>query len=81
MHTRIFFLHFVFEGCTIKAMKLDAYLKTHNLNHYQFSRLSGIPQPTIWRILNRKVNASPRIAKEIEKSTKGKVTALEVLYG
>ena len=64
----------------IILMELKQYLKEERITHTEFARRSGIPQPTIWRILNRVVIPSPQIALKIEKATAGTVTRMELLY-
>ena len=59
---------------------LDLYLTESNISDSEFSRLSGLKQPTVWRIRNGKSNASPRVAEIIEVASGGKVSRMELLY-
>jgi predicted transcriptional regulator len=75
------FLEFCSSRVYYYTMKLEKYLKIYRLNCTQFSRISKIPQPTIWRIYNGKTRPTARIAKAIEKATDGKVSANELVFG
>ena len=53
-------------------MKLCDYLRDHNLSVHQFSYLSKLSTPVIYRILNN-ANIAPRSAKRILSITNGQV--------
>lgn len=53
---------------------LRKYLETYNLTPEQFSRLSGVPQPTISRIINGKSLPQHLTASKICRATNGKLT-------
>lgn len=59
---------------------LETYLTNKKMNDSEFSRVSGIKQPTIWRIKNGHCKPSPGIALRIEEATGGAVTLRELLF-
>jgi len=62
-------------------MELSEYLQRKKLTVTAFAKIAGVPQPTVWRILNGKINnPSPNIAERIEKATGGSVSRMELLY-
>uniref|UniRef100_A0A6H1Z9Y2 Putative antitoxin n=1 Tax=viral metagenome TaxID=1070528 RepID=A0A6H1Z9Y2_9ZZZZ len=58
---------------------LTDFIKQHNITITEFARQNGLAQPTIWRIAKGKVTPSPRIAKAIEKATRGEVSAVHLV--
>jgi predicted transcriptional regulator len=58
------------EGCG--CMRLSAYLHKKYLTPSNFARISGVSQPTIWRIINKgNYFPSAKTVSKIEKATKG----------
>ena len=59
---------------------LEKYYIDHNENDSSFSRKSGLPQPTLWRIRNGKVVPQIKTALMIEKATNGEISAVELVF-
>jgi len=59
-------------------MQLKEYLLKHNLSVYQFSYLSKLSAPVIYRILNN-TNIAPKSAKRIFTITKGLVDYKKIM--
>lgn len=60
--------------------RLKKYLQDKNQTMNSFAEESGIPQPTIWRIVKEIVTPSPKIAEQIEQATKGAVKKEELIW-
>ena len=60
-------------------MKLADYITTYEENLNIFAIRIGVPQPTIWRIVNGKYMPRANTIKAIVKGTKGKVTPEDLL--
>ena len=54
-------------------MKLKDYIQAEEISPNKFAKLSGIPQPTVWRIINDKNCPSIGTAAKIQKAPSGKV--------
>jgi len=61
-------------------MNISTYLKHKNMSANQLAIKSGVPQPTVSRILNGKSRPSPETAQKIEQATGGAVTLRELLF-
>ena len=59
--------------------KFEIWLKNQGYNLNSFCKAKGLHQPTVWRIVNGKVNATARMAKLIEAATDGEIRASEIL--
>lgn len=60
--------------------KLKRYLLENDMTPSDFSRLSGIPQPTVWRIAEGKSKPNCLNLRLIEKHTHKKVTYADFDY-
>jgi transcriptional regulator with XRE-family HTH domain len=60
-------------------MKLKDYISAYEKNLYQFAKRIGVPQATIWRIVNNKFMPRADTIKIIIKGTGGKVTPEDLL--
>jgi len=60
-------------------MKLVNYINKYEENLNLFAIRIGVPQPTIWRIVNNKYMPRADTIKAIVKGTKGKVTPEDLL--
>ena len=60
-------------------MKLEDYISTYEDNLNTFAIRIGVPQPTIWRIVNDKYMPRASTIKAIVKGTGGKVTPEDLL--
>jgi hypothetical protein len=60
-------------------MKLMDYISAYEKNVHRFATRIGVPQPTIWRIVNKKFVPAGRTIKAIVEGTGGKVTPEDLL--
>lgn len=61
-------------------MRLDVYLKIHEISQIQMAKKLGITKAYMHELSSRKKSPSRVMAKKIEEITKGEVTRLELLY-
>jgi hypothetical protein len=61
-------------------MDLKTYIGAHEKSVNAFAKRAGVPQPTIWRILNGQQRCGPEIALKLSEATGGKVHLLNILY-
>lgn len=59
-------------------MTLKEYLQAHNLSVHQFSYLSKLSAPVIYRVLNE-ANIAPKSAKRIYNITNGEVNYKHIM--
>ena len=60
-------------------MKLESYISTYEESLNSFAKKIGVPQPTLWRLVNEKYMPSAATIKSIVKGTGGKVTPEDLL--
>lgn len=61
-------------------MKLEEYLKKHQLSLQSFGKKVGASQAQISRIVNKKRNPSTRLIERIIRETKGEVSFEDVFH-
>jgi plasmid maintenance system antidote protein VapI len=61
-------------------MTLSEYLRLHDLTHERFAEMSGIPRPSITRLLKPGARPKWKHVQAIALATKGKVTANDWLF-
>lgn len=59
---------------------LHKYMTNKSLTCNEFAKISGISQPTVWRIKKGETTPSALTALRIEQATNGEVTLRDLLF-